>query len=65
MNKALENEMSKYPQRVEVESMPLDHWDSERGYSHATGWEVRESPDPADWWVEYEDERTGETFLAR
>lgn len=54
-----------YPQRVKLDTVPFDHWDMERGYSHATGWEVRESPDPADWWCEYEDSRTGETFLAR
>lgn len=51
--------------RIPLERMPLDHWDSSRGYSHATGWEVRLSPDPADWWYEYEDPRTGEKFLAR
>ena len=55
----------KYPLRIRVKRMPLDHWDSERGHSHCTGWEVRESPNPADWWYEFEDSRTGETFLAR
>ena len=45
--------------------MPLDHFDNECGYSHCTGWEVRKSPDRSDWWYEYIDSRTGETFLAR
>lgn len=50
---------------MSVKDMPLDHWDRERGYSHCTGYEVRLSDNPADWWYEYEDSRTGETFLAR
>ena len=54
-----------YPQRLKLNYMPLDHWDRERGYSHCTGWEVRLTPNQADWWYEYYDERTGETFLAR
>ena len=54
-----------YPQRIQLEDIPSDHWDMERGYSHATGWEVRESPDPADWWVEYIDEKSGDVFYAR
>ena len=54
-----------YPKRIKLKEMPLDHWDRERGYSRCTGWEVRLSEDPSDWWYEYEDARTGETFLAR
>lgn len=55
---------NEYPQRIELDHMPFDHWDGQN-YCHATGWEVRLGPDPADWWYEYEDEKTGETFLAR
>ena len=58
-------ERQTYPQRRSVKSMPLDHWDRERGYSHCTGYEVRLSDNRADWWYEYEDAKTGETFLAR
>jgi len=54
-----------YPQRLKLKLMPLDHWDRERGYSQCTGWEVRNSPNPADRWYEFVDSRTGETFLAR
>ena len=53
-----------YPQRIKLDYMPLDHWDSERGYSHCTGYEVRLTEDLADWWYEYED-KDGKTFLAR
>lgn len=52
-----------YPQRRMVKEMPLDHWDRERGYSHCTGWE--EMDEDGIWWYEFEDPRTGETFLAK
>lgn len=54
-----------YPQVVPVDHMPMDHYDSGRGYSHCTGREVRLTPDLTDSWYEYYDDRTGETFLAR
>ncbi len=54
-----------YPIRSKLDGMPLDHWDRERGYSPCTGYEVRLTEDRADWWYEYVDTRTGETFLAR
>lgn len=49
--------------RREVDEMPPDHWDSERGHSHCTGWQVRD--EDGVWWYEFEDARTGETFLAK
>ena len=57
--------MAEYPIRKKLDRMPLDHWDRERGYSRATGYEVRLNENRADWWYEYVDARTGETFLAR
>lgn len=57
--------MGEYPKRVRVKRMTFDHWDRERGYSHATGWEVWLGEKPSDRWLEFEDPRTGETFLAR
>lgn len=54
-----------YPMRIKLDHMPFDHWDRDRGYSHATGYEVRKSPDRSDWWYEYTDERDGSVFLAR
>lgn len=53
-----------YPKRVKLDYMPMDHWDQDRGYSHATGWEVTLSPERGDTWYEYEDSN-GELFLAR
>lgn len=56
-----------YPQRIELEpeEIPADHWCAERGWSSATGWEMRMSADPADWWYEYVDEKSGDVFYAR
>ena len=42
-----------------------DHWDIDRGFSHATGYEVKLSDALGDTWCEFVDSETGETFLAR
>lgn len=58
---------NEYPIRrwIADDGMPFDHWDRDRGYSHATGYEVALSPELGDTWLEYVDPKTGETFLAR
>lgn len=60
-----DNSDETYPKRIKLSYMPFDYWDQDRGYSHATGYEVRKSPRPMDWWYEYEDSKTGEIFFAR